>query len=515
MLILVDMENVISQDSDKTAGLVTKLANNFVPLTDKTETILDNAETVTTPFIKRVLFLPIILAIVDFIVILIYFVLIIIYIINPAKGFGIPISRNIYSIFYLTTTIVLSLLLVGFGNPILDKIEQSTDSAKTSKSEQFIDELLSYFNKIISISVIPVTILETIFLVLLVFIISFMFIISTSMVRTYFALQCKYGQMIRASWWAYIVDVIMYCLLFVSFIFWCILQFISAFGANVKWLRFLFRRIFLITLAYYILKIIFSALEYGISNNIVAISKWNEETNECLDETESSPEKPINIFYLFLNIMLCILIWLLILIFIMGHLYVGIFFGSHISKANIIVKIISDFFLFILSGMITQSTIKKKIKSIITAISKIIPGMSDTLPDVIGMVQKEVDKILATNPTTSASEFVKQLIENGATSTKSGSFGDNIGNNNTKNTFAPPTLGNVKEPTNTTTQGNVEESTGTTTQGNALLDKAKGQVTNLLGEAKEQATKTILSPKPTILPSKPTEFSANVEDDDR
>ena len=534
---------LMTENSDNPSELLKKITGNLKPITNNMENALEKAALATEPIIGRVLFLPIILAIVDCIVILIYLVLIVIYIINPEKGFGIPISRNIYSIFYLTTTIVLFLLLVGFGNPILDKIEQLPDSDKTSKSKQFIDKLFSYFNKIISISLVPVIILETIFLVLLVFIISFMFIISTSMVRTYFALQCKYGQMIRASWWAYLVDVIMYCLLFVSFIFWCILQFASAFNADVKWSKFLLRRIFLITFAYYILKIIFSALEYGISNNIMAISKWNQETNECLDKTESPPNKPINIFYLFLNIMLCILIWLLILILIIGHLYVGIFFSPYISKANTIVKIITDLFLFILSGTIEIDSIENKIKSIINTISKIIPGLSDKVPDVIGIAKTKVDEMLAANPDTSAVEFVKQLIETGATSMNSGT--DIM--KQMKLTMTPPTHGNVEEPTSTTRQGNVEEPTSTTTQGNvkeptstttqgnvkeltsittqgnalldeakgqgtalidntkgqgnALLNKAKGQVTNLLGDAVPKGQVTNLLGKAKSLPN--------------
>ena len=507
----------MTKNSDNPSELLKKLTENLEPVAKSVENVLEKTTLVTEPIIGRVLLLPIILAIVDFIVILIYLVLIVIYIINPEKGFGIPISRNIYSIFYLTTTIVLFLLLVGFGNPILDSIEPSPDNSKTSKSKQFIDELFSYFNKIISISLVPVIILETIFLVLLVFIISFMFIISTSMVRTYFALQCNYGQMIRASWWAYLVDVIMYCLLFVSFICWCILQFASAFNADVKWSKLYLRRIFLITFAYYILKIIFSALEYGISNNIMAISKWNQETNECLDKTESPPNKPINIFYLFLNIMLCILIWLLILILIIGHLYVGIFFSPYISKANIIVKIINDLFLFILSGTIEIDSIENKIKSIINTISKIIPGLSDKVPDVIGIAKTKVDEMLAANPDTSASDFVKQLIETGATSMNSGSFGTDIMKQMTQVTQAPvpsrqgnveePTgtttqdkakgstdtisQGIVEEPTSTTTQGNVKELTSTTTQGNALLYKAKVQDTALLDQTKGQGTALI------------------------
>jgi hypothetical protein len=488
--------NVVTQNLNKASGLMTKLAEQMQPLNEKAEKTLENAEKVTKPLTENALFFSIGFAVVDFFVILIYFVLIVIYIINPKSGFGIPISRNVYSIFYLTTTLVLSFLVVGYGNPILDNIEQSPDSDKTSKSEQLIDKLFSYFNKIISISVVPVIILETIFLVLLVFIISFMFIISTSMVRTYFALQCNYGQMIRASWWAYIIDVIMYCLLFISFIIWCILQFLSAFtDAPVKRSRLLFRRVFLITFAYYILKIIFLALEYGISNNIVAISKWNQETNECLDKTESPPGKPENIFYLFLNIMLCICIWLLILLFIGGHLYVGIYLSPYISKANIVVKIITDLFLFIFSGKMSQKSVTKKIESFTTTISKIIPGISDKLPDVIGIVKTQVEKILEKTPNMDVGDFVNQVIEKGLASMNSGSFDIPVSDDTSKEK-QPPLV-----PTDPTTHGK------------ALVDKTREQVANVLGKAVPLGQVTSLLGKATErAKSLPTKLVAQTTD---
>jgi len=151
----------------------------------------------------------------------------------------------------------------------------------------------------------------------------------------------------------------------------------------------------------------------------VAISKWNQETNECLDMTESPPGKPENIFYLFLNIILCICIWLLILLFIGGHLYVGIYLSPYISKANIIVEIINGLFLFIFSGTLSQKSVTKKIESITTTISEIIPGLSDKIPDVIGIVKTQLEK----NPNINVDDFVNQVIEKGVASMNSGSFG--------------------------------------------------------------------------------------------
>jgi hypothetical protein len=110
----------------------------------------------------------------------------------------------------------------------------------------------------------------------------------------------------------------MYCLLFISLVFWIIFE---LFGNlfDTKRAIFYFRRLFVITVAYYILQVIFSSIEYAISNNIVAISKWEEPLNECESPADKAKDKtPQNIFYYFLNIVLCFCIWVLIIILIIS-----------------------------------------------------------------------------------------------------------------------------------------------------------------------------------------------------
>ena len=59
--------------------------------------------------------------------------------------------------------------------------------------------------------------LETILTVLSVFIISVMFVITSSLLRTYYAIQCPLDKKIQVVWWAKIIDFFMYCFLKIKF----------------------------------------------------------------------------------------------------------------------------------------------------------------------------------------------------------------------------------------------------------------------------------------------------------
>ena len=404
------------------------------PLIANLESVLQKTDNVTSKTDYIIPYLPFIFAMIDLVVIIMYLGLIISLIINPKNGFGIPISREIYSSYYIITSIILCILIFYFANPVLNNIEKLQTEPKTSKVEEIIDKLLSFFNRIISISVVPVIIVETIYIVLLVFIISFMFVISTAMVRTYFALQCSYDQTIRASWWAYLVDVIMYCLLFISLVFWIIFE---LFGNLFDTKRAIFysRRLFVITVAYYILQVIFSSIEYAISNNIVAISKWKEPLNECESPADKAKDKtPQNIFYYFLNIVLCFCIWVLIIILIIGHFYVAMFFSIYISKAKTIIQLVTQAFLFIFSGMITLQSIEQQIKTITETASSVIPGgLPKGTPDVVKMAKEEVAKVLDAHPDIDVEDFIKKVIAKGTKSSSNGS-GETLFPKNTETT---------------------------------------------------------------------------------
>ena len=417
---------------------------------------------------------PIIFTIIDIIVVLIYFILIMVLIFMPSRAFGLSISKNIYSIFYLITSIILFILVFSYANPIIDNMEQLAKNAPPpSNTDKLLDELLGFFNKIINISVIPIIIIETVYLVLIVFLLSFMFIISTSIVRTYFALQCEYGQTIKASWWAYIIDVVMYCTLFLSFIFFCIFQLCTVFF-DAKKVRLWCRRLFLITLAYYILKLIFTTIEYSISNNIIAISKWDQPTNECESKQDSlRNKKPEYIFYLFLNIMLCISMWLLIIILIGIHAYIGIYFSSYISKVNSILDTVNKLFLFFFSGMVTVESIEMKIKDVTKSASSIVPGgIPDEMTDVVAKGKAELKKMTASNPNINLQDLIQQLIGKG----------DTLMNNSTmfSSSSTKPVEGQLVDGVDSSELLNSE-------QPPALYDTAKNQVQEPLSEATDKA----------------------------
>jgi len=402
------------------------------PLISNLENVLQKTDKVTSTISGLIPYLPLLFALLDIAVILIYLGLIITMIINPSRAFGIEISRNIYSSFYLTTTIILFVLIIYFANPLLDNVEKLTSDTTQSTGStviNLIDKILSFYNKIINISIIPVIILETIYMVLLVFLLSFMFIIATAMVRTYFALQCKYDQKIRASWWAYLVDVGMYFSLFIFASVWTglliiyylanILSKLPYIGKYIKDAKlfdiqnamYYFRRCFLITVAYYILKVIFSGLEYGISNNILAISKWEQPLNECESAADQAKnKKPEYIFYLFLNIMLCICIWILIIIFIFGHIIIYVYGSAYVSKANTLVKLVTKAFLFLLSGMVTVGTVEGKINEFTNTVENIIPGgIPGGKPDIVGMAKEKMQEMINSNPNINIEDFLKNL----------------------------------------------------------------------------------------------------------
>ena len=430
---IADFKSAISAKSNfdmpQDGNILKPINEKLTPIISNLENVLDKTEKVTTTISSVIPYIPIIITFVDIAVILIYLGLIIIMIINPTRAFGIEISRNIYSSFYLTCTVVLFVLTCFFANPVLNNIDKLTSESPAqsneSKAVQLIDKVLSIFNKIINISVVPVMVLETIYMVLLVFMLSFMFIIASAMVRTYFALQCKYDQKIRASWWAYLIDVIMYCFLFIFAAFWVVLYIFYGIGTffskllgntNLKWevtekTIYYVRRLFLITVVYYLLKVIFSGLEYGISNNIIAISKWDQPLNECQSPADAAKnKKPEYIFYLFLNIMLCICIWLLIIALLVGHIVIYIYASPYISKANKLVKLVTKAFMFVLSGMVTLDNVEKKIKEFTDSLKTIIPGgIPEGTSDVVNMAKKKVETMLASNPNINVDDFLKNI----------------------------------------------------------------------------------------------------------
>jgi hypothetical protein len=170
------------------------------------------------------------------------------------------------------------------------------------------------------------------------------------------------------------------------------------------------RRIFVIALVYYMLQLIFLFLDYIISNNILAISKWKEPNYNCeSNDKQTSFQSAMNIFYLILNIIACFIIWVILLALVGGHIYVMIFFAMYISKGFKIINLASNAFLFLFSGNMTLSKVENKIKSVTETASIAIPGgIPGGVPDVIGMGKAQLEKELAKHPNFS----VKQMLAN-------------------------------------------------------------------------------------------------------
>jgi hypothetical protein len=305
---------------------------------------------------------------------------------------GIEGARKAYSIFHLITSCMIVITIIAVALPTSDRPSE----AKKSKVAKFFETL----NNLINIAFVPIMLAETIFIVLTVFIISFMFLIISSLLRTYYAIQCPLGQSIEFNWWGRIIDLVMFCLLGVSFVVILIAQ-ISNFMyyfitfllktksdvaiGMIRGLLSISRRLFVMTLSYYILYSLFLGIEYFISSNILAIHNWEKDdpTVVCTSEVSGAPksadnkltaEYVVKIFYLIFNIVLCIAIWILIGVLIYGH-------GNLAGMVPKIVKaiiIVMEVVLFFTAGNMSEDTIKTVIENMIGKFKSVIP--ENTIP---------------------------------------------------------------------------------------------------------------------------------------
>ena len=419
-----------------------KVGNTLLPLESAIINVLNKIALANK--VSGVIFphLPLILTIVDIFALLILPILIVLVTIFPTRGFGINFSQNLYSIFYLIQSALLFFLLFYFANPVLEKVSKTTEDESSSKIDNVINELFSIYNNIINASVIPVMMTETLFLTLIIFFISIMFIITISLSRTYFAIHCKYGQEIKPLWWAYIIDFFMHIALIVFFILLCVFQVVRnlPIGKILPQTLLLYsRRIFVIALVYYVLKLLFSLLEWTISNNILAISKWKEPNYTCQSKEEETKDKTaINIFLLILNILGCIIIWVILLILVGGHIYIGAFYEKYVGKGFNILDLVCKALLFLFSGKISLSSVEKKITAITNTASSIIPGgIPGGIPDIISTGKAEIEKELEKNPNFSIQDMLSSVIAQASQGTTDNGFDDIIQKRNPKETNIP------------------------------------------------------------------------------
>jgi len=308
---------------------------------------------------------------------------------------GIEGARKAYSIFHLITSCMIVITIIVVSVPTSDGPDTPS---KVSQSEVKYPRLASFFKKLnsfINSAFVPIMLAETIFIVLTVFIISFMFLIISSLLRTYYAIQCPLEQSIEFNWWGRIIDLVMFCLLGVFFVIILIAQIFNAMYYlitfllktksdrainGIRGLLFISKRFFVMTLSYYILYSLFLGIEYFISSNILAIHNWEKDdpTLVCVSEVSGAPkstdnklnaEYVVKIFYLIFNIVLCIAIWVLIAALIYGHINLA----GMVPKIVKAIIIVMEAVLLFSAGNMSENTIKTAIENMIGKFKSVIP----------------------------------------------------------------------------------------------------------------------------------------------
>ena len=316
---------------------------------------------------------------------------------------GIEGARKAYSIFHLITSCIIVIVIIVFATPL--------DSTEQSRSK--INSLFSSFNSFISIAFVPIMLLETILTVLSVFIISVMSVITSSLLRTYYAIQCPIEQTIELNWWGRIIDIIMFSLLGIFFCCILVAQLAYAFvyltgipGLEVtRTIVALSRRLFVMTATYYILYLLFSGIEYLISSNITAIHNWKKEdpTVVCANELSGAPKSVDNkltaeffvkILYLIFNIVLCIVIWIIIILLIYGHFSLG----GMIPKIVKVIGIVMTGLMYLLGGNISEETLKQVIKQFMNKLKSVVPSKMNIDIDIDSFINKTLAELQQNGP---------------------------------------------------------------------------------------------------------------------
>ena len=316
---------------------------------------------------------------------------------------GIEGARKAYSIFHLITSCIIVIVIIVFATPL--------DSTEQSRSK--INSLFSSFNSFISIAFVPIMLLETILTVLSVFIISVMSVITSSLLRTYYAIQCPIEQTIELNWWGRIIDIIMFSLLGIFFCCILVAQLAYAFvylagipGLEVtRTIVALSRRLFVMTATYYILYLLFSGIEYLISSNITAIHNWKKEdpTVVCANELSGAPKSVDNkltaeffvkILYLIFNIVLCIVIWIIIILLIYGHFSLG----GMIPKIVKAIGIIMTGLMYLLGGNISEETLKQVIAQFMNKLKSVVPSKMNIDIDIDSFINKTLAELKQNGP---------------------------------------------------------------------------------------------------------------------
>lgn len=387
-------------------GLMDSVETKIHPYIEKAQALTEKTSTIVKGLCWFIFSIPGAATLLGIASIITLFVYLMLFIFTKYSFGGIPRARNIYSGFYLTTSFIIVIVIFKFANPIIDHNTSKSEVSEvvnTTNTDKLMVDIFDKINSIVNMAALPFMIIEVLFIVLVVFIVTLMFVITSSLLRTYYAIQCPLDKKIQLEWWGKLVDFLMYCGLIIFFFLYVVFNGVIVGLTSIKqphsWCTSglsIVRKWFIITLVYYIVQLLFSGIEYLISNNIIAIHNWRNPPEECSDnqtkETTQSMAKNIeNGFYLFLNILLCIFIWLIIIALIAGHIYVSAFLIS-LDKIISLTDVLFTVPIYLISGNITINGITKLLDSALTKIKSIVPGK---------MLPKQLD--------TDASKVIEEL----------------------------------------------------------------------------------------------------------
>ena len=323
--------------------------------------------------------LPLVIIVLTIVAIVIMFIVLMVYIFNPnSSGISITISQNMYSSFYLIISIINVFVILYIALPIL-----FTNNVKTVDSE--ISDVLTDFNNAITVATFPVMIVELIFIVVVVMLITLLLVIVSSLLRTYYAIQCPLDKKVEVLWWGKAVDFVMHLTLVFSFFGYLLLQIYNiSMNSAARVNESNMRKIFIITFVYYIIQVLFSGIEYIISDNIISINKSGDTNKVCDGTTDTTSNSHGVILNLVFNVVLCIVIWMLILFIIVIYIQVEV----NVKTPNImeLINMISKAFMTLLSGTMTSANIDTFFIRVVEIIKNIIPKNSKNRDIMISML---------------------------------------------------------------------------------------------------------------------------------
>ena len=169
--------------------------------------VIDSANKTVQCFDPAIKWLPLFIIVLTIVAVVIMFSVLMVYISKPnSSDISIKISQNIYSSFYLFISVINVLVILYIALPILFTNNVNTVNTVVSKES----DVLTKFNETITVATFPVMIVELIFIVVVVMLITLLLVIVSSLLRTYYAIQCPLDKKVEVLWWGKAVDFVMH-----------------------------------------------------------------------------------------------------------------------------------------------------------------------------------------------------------------------------------------------------------------------------------------------------------------